>query len=122
MYTYRTFTSNNPSGIQINLGYYALAECILKGTWASVALSRWCDLKNDTEKERHYKGKVTLNVAKLKRIYRDRFLTYTYLSEITGKSRTFFIRMLNGNHRYYPAELVEMLEEGLGLERGELIQ
>lgn len=44
---YTSYTSNNPAGIEINLGYYALCECIVKGTFASVALSRWCGLWSD---------------------------------------------------------------------------
>ena len=37
---YRQFGNYNPGGIEINLGYYALAECIIKGTYTSVALLR----------------------------------------------------------------------------------
>jgi DNA-binding MarR family transcriptional regulator len=49
---YTNYTSNNPAGIEINLGYYALCECIVKGTWASTALSRWCGVWNDKLKPR----------------------------------------------------------------------
>lgn len=49
---YTNYTSNNPAGIEINLGYYALCECIVKGTWASTALSRWCGVWNDRLKPR----------------------------------------------------------------------
>ena len=121
-YVYRQFGNYNPGGIEINLGYYALAECIIKETFPSVALSRWCDLQFDPKKERHYKGKVILDIKKLKQIFKERFLTYKFLSEITGKSTTFYIRMFNGEHRYYPAEVVYALEEGLGLPSGSLIK
>lgn len=121
-YLYRTYTSNNPAGVQINLGYYALAECIIKGTYASVALSRWCGLKQDADRERHYKGKITLDVEKLKKIFKERFLTYRNLAEMTGKSNTFFIRMFNGKHKYYPYEIVYTLEEELGLKKGSLVK
>ena len=46
------WASNNSMGIQINLGYYALAECILKGTYPSDALLRWCGLWIDASKPR----------------------------------------------------------------------
>ena len=51
-YLYRTFSSNNSSGIQVNLGYYALAECLIKGTDASKALLRWCGVWFDKTKPR----------------------------------------------------------------------
>ena len=43
---------NNPSGITVNHGYYALLECILKRTHPSVALLRWCGLRYDARKSR----------------------------------------------------------------------
>ena len=46
------YTSNNPAGIDINLGYYALAECLIKGTDASKALLRWCGVWFDKTKPR----------------------------------------------------------------------
>ena len=121
-YVYRQYGNYNPGGIEINLGYYALYECIIKGTFTSVALSRWCGLKYDIEQVHHYRGKVVLDVSKLKQIFTQRFLTYGYLAEITGKSRPFFSKMFCGGHKYYPAEVVYALEEGLGLEKGELIK
>lgn len=121
-YLYHAYVSHNPSGIDINLGYYALAECLIKGTYPSIALSRWCDLKQDTTEYRHYKNKVVLDVDKLKQIYKDRFLTYANLSEITGKSRPFFSKMFCGGHKYYPIRIVIALEEGLGLKKGTLIK
>ena len=52
-YVYRTYASNNPGGIDINLGYYALAECILnEKAHPSAVLLRWCGLWFDKEKER----------------------------------------------------------------------
>jgi len=43
-YLYRTYTAQNPCGIEINLGWYALCECIVAGTQISTALFRWCGL------------------------------------------------------------------------------
>lgn len=49
---YTAYTGNNPAGIDINLGYYALAECLIKGTDASRALLRWCGVWFDKTKPR----------------------------------------------------------------------
>lgn len=35
---------NNPAGITINYGWYALAECVYVGTAIGTALYRWCGL------------------------------------------------------------------------------
>lgn len=45
-YIYRQYGNYNAAGIVINLGYYALAECIIVGTYPSTALMRWCGLKH----------------------------------------------------------------------------
>ena len=50
----RIYASNNPSGIDINLGWYALAECICTKTTASDALLRWCDVWLDKTQKRTY--------------------------------------------------------------------
>ena len=39
-------------GIEINLGYYALAECILTNTTCSDALLKWCNVCHDHTKPR----------------------------------------------------------------------
>ena len=46
------WVSNNPMGININLGYYALAECILTKTTPSDALLKWCNVWHDHTKPR----------------------------------------------------------------------
>ena len=46
------WTSNNPMGIDINLGYYALAECICAKTTPSEALLKWCNVWHDQNKPR----------------------------------------------------------------------
>ena len=62
--TQTAYTSNNPAGININLGYYALAECLIKGTDASKALLRWCGVWFDKTKPRKvYEKKTSLYKA-----------------------------------------------------------
>ena len=51
-YLYHAYASNNPAGIDINLGYYALADCIITGRHTSDALLRWCGLWSDADKKR----------------------------------------------------------------------
>lgn len=46
------WASDNPMGIEINLGYYALAECIIVGTTPSNALLRWCGIRYDATKNK----------------------------------------------------------------------
>ena len=46
-YVYRQYGNYNPGGIVINPGYYALAECIVKGTFAGDSLLRWCGVGYD---------------------------------------------------------------------------
>lgn len=120
-FVYQQFGNHNPAGIEINNGYYALLECIFQGTHPSVALLRWCDLKF-SDKKRVYKDKVVIDLDKLKKIFKERFLTYQYLSDITGKSRTYFSHMFCTETRYCDADFIYMLEEGLGLQKGELIK
>lgn len=50
----QVWASDNPMGIVINLGYYALAECILAGTTPSDALLRWCGIRYDATKTKGY--------------------------------------------------------------------
>lgn len=74
-YLYHAYVSNNPGGIDINLGYYALAECIIKGTNASTALLKWCGLWFDkgrnkpTFEKREKQKKVGAKTLKILRIY-----------------------------------------------------
>ena len=48
----RAWVSDNPMGIEINLGYYALAECICAKTTPSEALLKWCNVWIDQTKPR----------------------------------------------------------------------
>lgn len=74
-YLYRAYVSHNPGGVEINLGYYALAECILTKTNASTALLRWCGLWFDkgrnkpTFEKREKQKRVGAKTLKILRIY-----------------------------------------------------
>lgn len=71
----RAYVSNNPAGIDINLGYYALAECILTKTNASAALLRWCGLWFDKGRQKpafkknEKQKKIGVKTRKILRIY-----------------------------------------------------
>lgn len=44
-YLYRTYASNNPAGIEINLGVYALCEAILAKKDPTKMLKKWCGIE-----------------------------------------------------------------------------
>lgn len=46
-YVYQQYSSQNPAGIVINLGWYALAECILTEHKTQHVLSKWCGIRDD---------------------------------------------------------------------------
>ncbi len=120
-YVYRQFGSENPGGIDINLGYYALTECIIKGTTASESLWRWCGLRYEKQNYRRFKDTVILDIDYLQKVFKDRFLTYQYLADITGRSRTAISGMFCCRRTHYPKEFCHSLEEGLNLPKGRLI-
>ena len=92
---YTNYTSNNPAGIKINLGYYALCECIIKGTQASDALLRWCGVHIDKTKRKPYTPRAY--VAPDKRVnerviqlYRENpQLTNTEIAKLVNRSKSF---------------------------------
>ena len=46
-YVYRQYGNQNPAGIIINLGWYALAECILTENKTQHVLSKWCGIRDE---------------------------------------------------------------------------
>ena len=48
-YVYHQYGNQNPAGIVINLGWYALAECILTEHKTQHVLSKWCGIRDDKE-------------------------------------------------------------------------
>lgn len=95
------WASNNPMGIQINLGYYALAECILKGTYPSDALLRWCGLWLDAARprkpytRREYVAPDKELDKKVLEIYRaNPTLRIKDIAKMVGRSNTYVSRHL----------------------------
>lgn len=94
---------SNPSGIVINNGWYALAECILVKTHPSKALLRWCGLRYDATKPRkkytprdYVPPDATLRERVLE-IYRNNpNLQNTEIAKMVGRSKTFVSRVLLG--------------------------
>lgn len=99
------WASNNVTGIQINLGYYALAECILKGTYPSDALLRWCGLWIDQSKPRKPYSRKRKYVApdkkvneKVVELYRNNpGIKNKEIARIVNRSSTFVSRILSAN-------------------------
>lgn len=120
-FVYRAYVGNNPGGIEINLGYYALAECILTNHDPGKVLLRWCNVGFDSAKDRRFRNTVIMDIDRLKEIVKTRFLTYQYIADITGHKRHTIASMFVQKHTHYPKEFVSLLEEELGLKPGELI-
>ena len=118
----RVIASNNPMGININLGVYALTECICTGVLPSVALSKWCNVTQDPKKERAYKDRVKIDIDLLKMEISKRRLTNRQLADATGKTTGFFWEMVNHRHVNQKKELIEKLETILNLPKGSLLQ
>ena len=90
-----TYVSHNPAGIDINYGWYALAECICTKHYSSEVLARWCGLQDlsKTRKPYTYRGYVAPN-PKLNQmvleIYRQNpKLKNIEIAKMVGRSNTF---------------------------------
>ena len=93
---------NNPSGITINYGYYALLECILARTNPKFALLRWCglwfeDKPHKKQKKRAYVPRDPKVHDKVVEIYRaNPTLQNTEIARMVGRSKTFVSKTLLG--------------------------
>ena len=91
---------NNPSGFTPNLGWYALAECIIKRTNPSVALSKWCGIKYDPVKKRHYTPREyvapdpQVNAMVIQLYFENPTLQNKEIAKMVGRSKTFVSRIL----------------------------
>lgn len=119
-YVYRQYGNYNPAGIVINPGYYALAECIVKGTFAGDSLLRWCGVGYDAYEPK--KDMVKIHTDKLDSELKKRYMTPAYLSRAIGKSAGYLWGMLKRGQHRCPRSLVYLMEEELNLEKGSLIK
>ena len=98
----RKWVSDNPMGIEINLGYYALAECICTKTTPSDALLRWCNIWHDAQKPRKkYVRLVTEctgeKAKKILNLYRRNPKTKSEkIAERVGCTREYVTKVLRG--------------------------
>lgn len=96
----QSWSSNNPMGIQINLGYYALAECILAGTSPSYALLHWCGIRYDATKTRciprrkQYAPRPEITKKVLDMYYEDPTRQNVEIARALGCSKTMVTRVL----------------------------
>lgn len=98
------WASNNPMGIDINLGYYALCECIVKGTYPSDALLRWCGVWVDQSKPRKpytrraYVAPDKKVNQKVVELYKNNpSMRNKEIAQIVNRSNTFVSRVLSEN-------------------------
>lgn len=122
---YKSFSCNDLTGV-INFGWYALCECILTDHTPSYVLHRWCGLDIKPRSEITAKRKkapveyVEVDVAKLRRIKEERFLSFSTLAEMAGTSMYPFGRILRNNGGRVCAQSLRNLEERLLLKEGSL--
>lgn len=102
-FLYHQIGNCNPAGIDINLGWYALAECIIVGTYPSIALLRWCDLKHTDKprkkiecKRRYAPPSQEVN-EKIIQIYKENpQLKNREIAKMVGRSDTLVSKVLHG--------------------------
>ena len=80
---YRTYTSNNPSGVIINPGWYALAEAIMTEHRIYDIMRKWCNVvdslpdalpkaeKTVKRKKRKYKRVAPTKTQQIIKLYRQ---------------------------------------------------
>ena len=122
---YRNYGCRNVSGITLNLGYYALCECILTRHTPCDALYRWCGLEKKSKAKAVTKSPaarryIHVDVAKLRGIRDKRHLSYSALAEMAGTSLFPFWKLFRNNEGRMLEGSLRALEERLDLERGEL--
>ena len=85
-YLYKTYTSSNPAGVQINLGVYALCEAILtkKRKFDGVqALKKWCGIEEPPRDGR--KDKPAPKTESVIKVYeQNKELKNIQIAEIVG--------------------------------------
>ena len=99
-YLYRCYASNNPACIEINLGWYALCECICTKHHSSEVLARWCGLQDVSKPRKPYTWRVFVppnaeDRQKVLDIYRENpKLKNIEIAKMVGRSNTFVSRIL----------------------------
>lgn len=120
---YRNYGCRNVSGITLNLGYYALCECILTRHTPCEALYRWCGLEKRPKavaKSPAARRYIHVDVAKLRCIRDKRHLSYSALAEMAGTSLFPFWKLFRNNEGRMLEGSLRALEEKLQLKTGEL--
>ena len=128
-YTQQQIGNYNPAGIEINLGYYALAECILTDHHSGETLYRWCRLRetpknapkeNFTPAKRRKIVRIIADRKKLLKLLMFNGLAYKDMCDIIGASTYVFYRMM----KEVPVDSIylERIEEAFNLKKGELIK
>ena len=103
-FLYHQIGNCNPAGIDINLGWYALAECIIVGTYPSTSLLRWCGLKHSGRPRKKIVCKRKEYVApsqevneKIIQIYKENpQLKNREIAKMIGRSDTLVSNVLRG--------------------------
>ena len=115
--------SNNPGGIIVNLGYYALAEAICTNHSVQVVLSKWCGIseKKNAPIYKKYGNRIPMDIDKLKMLMDERFMSQTNVGDMAGCSAQKISGIFCKRIFLHPPEFIEALEDGFQLPRGSLL-
>ena len=100
-YLYKCYASDNPAGIDINLGWYALAECICTTHYPSDVLSRWCGVTDITKPRKPYTRRAYVAPSKeveqkVYEIYAENpTLKNKEIAKMVNRSNWFVSKLLN---------------------------
>ena len=115
-YLYRTFVSNNPAGIDINAGWYALLGAI-NGLSVEDALHKICLIPfgGDERKRKNLKvgEKAVVDTKKMRMAMNRKGLTYRTLGALVGYSYGKIADTMKGKKQpiAFICELENILEE-----------
>ena len=88
---HRSWASENPSGVVINPGWYALAEAILTDKSCCTVLQSWCGVSEKqgwTKKDKSHTGEKMNKIIKLYRRYKGKMPNHK-IAERVGCTREY---------------------------------
>ena len=122
-YLFRTYVSQNPAGIIINDGYYALAYCICKKVSVDRALYKICGIPYGGPNRKRRSKKIPsayVDGERLKSALLCKALSYQRISDLVSCSTMKIVYCIRGHRQ--PLEFIAELEKVLGLQKNELVK
>ena len=118
---YTSYSSNNPCGIIINPGWYALAGAIL-GMSVDKALHKICGfpIGGNRKVHRTHGAKAVLDKQKMRSAMNRKAYSYRILGEVIGYSAFKIYDATRGKPQ--TLEFISLLEKALDVKQGELLK